>query len=61
MVSGGDRLHRSLHEDRVEQTEREADAEEDADHRVAEERGRKRHEAGEHDAHGEQPQRSESN
>ncbi len=61
MVRGSDRLNRSLHEDRIEQTQREADAEEDTDHRVAEVRGRQRHKAGECNAHSEEPQRPESN
>jgi hypothetical protein len=61
MVRGRDRLHRTLHEDGVEQTECEADAEEDSDHRLAEGGGRRRDQAGEHDAHDEQPQRPESN
>jgi hypothetical protein len=60
MILGGDRLHRSLHEDRVEQTKAEADPEENTDHRVTEECGRQGHQTGEHDAHGEQSYRPES-
>ena len=46
MVLGGDRLHRALHQHRVEQTQPEADAEEDADHQVAEQSGGQRRQAG---------------
>jgi hypothetical protein len=57
MVRGGD----ALHENRVEQTESQADAEENSDHRMAKQSRRQRDKTGEHNAHGEQPQGPESN
>ena len=61
MILGGDGLHRTLHQNGVEQTQPEPDTEEDADHRMTQKTRGQRHQSGNYDADGEQAHRPECN